>query len=323
MNKGKILFIDTVHPVLNTRLEAMGFHCIDGSEYNMDRIFEILPECNGIVIRSRVKIDKPFLEKATSLKFIARAGAGMENIDVEYATARGIACINAPEANCNAVAEHALGMLLALMNRLAVADREVRNGIWKREENRGYELSGKTVGIIGFGRNGSAFAEKLQGFNCTILAHDPYVKIDKNRFPLVIQSEYPEIFAQCDVISLHVPLTGETRGLVNREFLSLFQKPIWLVNTARGQVVKTADLVEALRENRVMGAALDVLEYESLSFESLQRDQLPEPYRFLTTSDRVLLSPHIAGWTHESHRKISEVLGEKIVRLYQLSSLDK
>lgn len=312
---GKVLFIDTVHPVLNTRLEAMGFRCVDGSTLNINQIYESLPDCAGIVIRSRVKIDKPFIDKATSLKFIARAGAGMENIDVEAATARGIACINAPEANCNAVAEHALGMLLALMNRLAVADREVRNGIWKREENRGYELSGKTVGIIGFGRNGSAFAEKLQGFHCTILAHDPYVKIDKNRFPLVIQSEYPEIFTQCDVVSLHVPLTGETRQLVNREFLSSFKKPFWLVNTSRGPVVNTSDLVVALRENRVMGAALDVLEYESLSFESLQRDQLPEPFRFLTTSELVLLSPHIAGWTHESHRKISEVLGDKIGRL--------
>lgn len=310
-----VLFIDTVHPALNHRLDAMGFHCVDGSAFNMDRIFEILPECKGIVIRSRVKIDKSFLDKATSLKFIARAGAGMENIDVEAATSRGIACINAPEANCNAVAEHALGMLLALMNRLAVADREVRNGIWKREENRGYELSGKTVGIIGFGRNGSAFAEKLQGFHCTILAHDPYIKMDANRFPEVIQCDYPKIFAQCDVISLHVPLTGETRQLVNREFFSNFKKPIWLVNTSRGPVVNTSDLVEALRENRLMGAALDVLEYESLSFESLQKEQLPEPFRYLTSSDRVLLSPHIAGWTHESHRKISEVLGEKIGRL--------
>lgn len=310
-----ILFIDTVHPSLNRLLEQDGWNCVDGSFWSIDEILNEINAFTGIVIRSRIKIDRQLLDKALQLKFIARAGAGMENIDSEYAISKGITCLNAPEGNRNAVAEHAMGMILALFNKLVIADAEVRKGIWLREENRGIELEGKTVSVIGFGNTGSTFAKKLSSFNCRILAFDPLIKINREEFPYVEQVEMDIIFKHSDVVSLHVPLTESTHFLVNEKYLQHFEKQIYLINTSRGKVVSIKDLVSALESKKVSGAALDVLEFESLSFENLSSAVFPESFVKLITFRNVILSPHIAGWTFESHQKISEVLYKKIAML--------
>ena len=239
----------------------------------------------------------------------------MEGIDVDYATRAGIKCFNAPEGNRNAVGEHAVGMLLALMNKMIRADDEVRNGIWKREENRGFELEGKTVGLIGYGNTGGAFARKLAGFDCSVLAYDKYKSGFSDEY--VKEAGMDEIFSRSDVLSLHVPLTEETHYLVNTEYLQKFDKDIWLINTSRGKVVNTAELVNALDSGKILGAALDVLEYESLSFEGLQNNELPEPYRVLAASDKVILSPHVAGWTFESKVKLAETIVGKILQEFK------
>lgn len=311
-----VLFIDTVHPVLQEELQKAGFTCTDASKWDIDAVYAGIQSACGLVIRSRFLIDKTFLDRPHTLRFIARAGSGMENIDVAFAESRGIACLNAPEANKDAVAEQAIGMLIMMMNRLAIADREVRKGTWKRGENRGWEINGSTVSIIGFGNNGSAFAEKISGFGVNILAYDPHITIDKAKYPAVRQTGMQEIFAESDIISFHVPLNAETRYIVNDEYLNSFSKNIWLINTARGKILDTAALVRALDTGKVRGAALDVLEYESHSFEDLSAAEFPEPFRKLIESDKTVLSPHIAGWTHESHVKISKVLAQKIIRLF-------
>ena len=312
----KVLIVDTIHPVFEEQLSANEFIFTDGTKLSKAEVENVIDDFNGVVIRSRFKLDSDFLAKAKNLQFIARAGAGMENIDVEFAESRGIVCINAPEANRNAVGEHALAMLLALFNKLFIADAEVRNGVWKREENRGIELNGKKIGIIGFGNMGSAFAEVLRGFDMELLAYDKYIKIDKTRFPYVRQVELYDIYINADVISLHVPLTKETTYFVDDTFLNNRKKNIFIINTARGRVLHTEALVDALKSGKVLGACLDVIEYEGTSFEQLVTDQLPSAWQYLTKSDKVVLSPHIAGWSFESHRKISEVMAFKVLELY-------
>jgi D-3-phosphoglycerate dehydrogenase len=314
--KGKILLIDTLHPSFKSSLELLGFVCDEGYAMSKDEILSIIKDYNGVAIRSRFKIDADFLSKASHLTFIARAGAGMENIDAEAASKHGINLINAPEGNRDAVGEHAIGMLLAMMNHLLRADNEVRHGIWKREENRGDEIQGKTIGIIGFGNMGTAFAKKLQGFEVNMLVYDPYIKIDQQQYPYVKQVSIDTIFEQADIISLHVPLTAETNKMVNADFLSKFKKPIRLINTARGKVVETAALTDAMKKGTVLNVALDVLEYESISFENLDASQLPEPFQYLIKSDRAILSPHIGGWTHESNEKIAQTMVTKITKLF-------
>ncbi len=309
----KILLIDTLHSSFAKILSEHNFECIEGYHLSESEVLAQIKEYAGIAIRSRFKITKTFLEKASHLQFIARAGAGMENIDVDAANKFNIVCINAPEGNRDAVGEHAIGMLLALMNHLIRADAEVRNGLWKREENRGVELQGKTIGIIGFGNMGSSFAKKLQGFDVDILAYDKYIHIDQQKFPFVKQVSLAEIHQHSDVLSLHVPLTAETNYLVNDHFLNAFTKSIWLINTARGKVLETASLVKALQSGKVIAAALDVLEYENISFEDVDVSKLPAPFQFLIQSKQVLLSPHIGGWTQESNVKIATVLAEKII----------
>lgn len=316
MNK-KVLFSDTVHPALQFQLEKHGWKCIDGASWTKEKTIEEIQDYNGIVIRSRFKIDQTLLEKANNLKFIARAGAGMENIDTLTAERKGIVCINAPEGNRNAVAEHALGMLLALTNNLVKADREVRQGSWLREANRGTELDGKTIGIIGCGNTGSSFVKKLRGFEAEILINDPYIKIPEGMHPKQKQSELEDLFVNCDVISFHVPLNEDTLMMVNNDFLNAFKKPVYLLNTSRGKILNTETLTAAIEKGIVKGAALDVLEYESLSFENLASESLPPPYRKLLSFENVILSPHIAGWSVESHRKISEVLAEKILQHFR------
>ena len=314
--RGKILLIDTLHSSFKSSLEQQGFVCDEGYSLSKDEVLSIIEKYNGVAIRSRFKIDADFLSKASHLNFIARAGAGMENIDEKAASKYGIQLLNAPEGNRDAVGEHAIGMLLALTNHLLRVDNEVRKGIWKREENRGDEIQGKTIGIIGFGNMGTAFAKKLQGFEAILLTYDPYITIDKQQYPYVQQVSLETIFEQADIISLHVPLTKETNKMVNADFLNKFKKPIRLINTARGKVVDTEGLMEAMKMEKVIAVALDVLEYETISFENIDASQLPIPYHYLINSERSILSPHIGGWTHESNEKIAQTLAKKITALF-------
>lgn len=311
-----ILLIDTFHPSFKKQLEENNFSCIEAYDWPREKIIGELKNVSGIAIRSRFKLDKDFLQHATGLKFIARGGAGMENIDVPFAESIGIKCLNSPEANRDAVGEHALAMLLSLFNKIIKADSEVRKRIWLREENRGVELQGKTIGIIGFGNMGSAFAKKLSGFDVDILAYDKYISIDIKKFPFVKQVSLIEIFEHADILSLHIPLTYETNYMIDHNFISSFRKNIYLINTARGKCLNTKDLVSHLKTGKVLGACLDVLEYETVSFENIDAKNLPEPFQFLASSDKVILSPHIAGWTHESKNKIADVLVIKILALF-------
>jgi D-3-phosphoglycerate dehydrogenase len=336
----KILLIDHNHFTLEAALNQMGFVCEKDFKSSKQEIEQKISDYFGIVIRSRFKIDRTFLDAANNLKFIARVGAGLESIDIEYAKSKGIQLFAAPEGNRNAVGEHALGMLLSMMNHLNRADHQVRKGVWNREGNRGVELDGKTVGIIGYGNMGKAFAKKLRGFDIKVLCHDLLPNMgDENatQVPLkVIQQE-------ADILSIHTDDNPLSRQMVNREFINVFAKPFYFINTARGSAVKTEDLVEALQSGKIVGAALDVLEWEKTSFEmafsyfknntkhdkplhvsdkkqteSSQRENLfenetlPPAFEFLIHSDRVLLTPHIAGWTVESKIKLAEVIVEKI-----------
>ena len=301
----KILFIDTVHPLLKQELEKENHICDSAYNKSKTEIQQIISNYQGIIIRSRFKIDKQFIDCGSNLKFIARAGSGLENIDVEYAENKNIYCYNAAEGNRQAVAEHALGMLLSLFNNLNNADQEVREGKWERERNRGIELAGKTVGIIGYGNNGSAFAEVLKGFNVKILAYDKYL----TNYPQ--KSSMETINKEADIISLHVPLTDETTYLVDDNFIKRFVKNFYLINTARGKCVNTKNLVKALENKKIKGACLDVLEYEKTSFENLSKDGLKSDMQYLMNAQNTILSPHIAGWTAESNVKIAEVLLNK------------
>jgi D-3-phosphoglycerate dehydrogenase / 2-oxoglutarate reductase len=311
----KILFVDSNHPLLHESLQNNGFICDLNYNWTEQQIIENIAAYDGIVIRSKIKITSSIIDRASKLRFIARAGAGMENIDVIYAEQKGIKCIHAPEGNRDAVSEHALAMILALFNNICKANQEVRNGIWLREENRGIELQGKTIGIIGYGNMGSAFAKRLTGFGVNILVYDKY----KQKFGTsqIKESNLSEIFNQADVISLHTPLTDETHYLINDSFIQSFKKNIYIINTARGKCLNTADLVKNLESGKVLGACLDVLEFESLSFENIDSDKLPTNFKYLIKSNKVMLSPHVAGWTVESHQKIAATLLDKILAIYQ------
>lgn len=309
----KILFIDSNHPILHQTLEKAGHTCDLNYKWSKEEILANIHHYEGIVIRSRIKITREIIDRASKLKFIARAGAGMENIDTVYVESKGIKCLHAPEGNRDAVAEHALGMLLSLFNNLCRANKEVREGKWIREGNRGIELMGKTVGIIGYGNMGSAFAERLRGFGVEVLVYDKY----KNGFGTGFIKEVAlnEIFEKADVLSLHTPLTDETHYLINDAFIHKFKKNIYIINTARGKSLNTADLVANLKSGRVLGACLDVLEYEMTSFENLDAANLPDAFQYLIQSDKIMLSSHIAGWTHESNEKIGKILAEKIMAI--------
>ena len=309
----RILFLDSNHPVLINSLREKGFVCDEDYKSSKEEIEKKVSGYEGVVIRSRFKIDRNFIDAAKNLRVIARAGAGMENIDVEYAEKKNIRCVHAPEGNRDAVGEQSIGMLLALMNNICRADREVRSGKWIREGNRGYELQGKTVGIIGFGNMGSAVAQRLRGFGVEVLAYDKYKKNYGNDF--VKESSVDEIVEKADVLSLHVPLTAETEKMIDEKFISQFAKPFWLINTSRGKVVDTNALVKNIESGKIRGACLDVLEYENISFEDLDSSKLPEPFQYLIKSEKVILTPHIAGWTFESHEKIGKVLAEKMIEI--------
>ena len=307
----KILHLDGNHPLLWEQLEQAGFQNEADFTSSKAEIEDKIQNYHGIVIRSRFKIDKAFIDKATNLKFIARVGAGLESIDCEYAETKQIQLIAAPEGNRNAVGEHALGMLLSLMNKLNRADKLVREGKWIREGNRGYELDGKTVGIIGYGNMGKSFAKKLKGFDVTVLCYDLQNDVaDEN----ATQVSLTELQQKSDVLSLHIPWTPETDKLINTDFINQFAKPFWFINTSRGKNVVTDDLVEALQSGKILGAGLDVLEYEKLSFENLFIDsEKPRAFEYLLQAENVLLTPHIAGWTFESHEKLAQTIVDKII----------
>ena len=306
-----VLHLDSNHPILLSQLAEAGFS--NTEEYNSSKedVEKMIGGYDGVVIRSRFKIDKQFLDEATNLKFIARVGAGLESIDTDYAKNKGIRLYSAPEGNRNAVGEHALGMLLSLFNNLNSADKQVKAGIWKREANRGVELEGKTVGIIGYGNMGKAFARKLKGFDCDVIFYDILDGIGDEH---ARQVGLAELQQHADVVSLHTPWTTLTDKMVNAQFIEQFKKPFWLINTARGKSVVTRDLVTALKNGKVLGAGLDVLEYEKESFESLfTSEEIPSELTELLAMDHVIVSPHIAGWTVESKEKLAQTIVDKIL----------
>ena len=307
----KILHIDKNHPLMLSQLAAQGFENHEDYTSPKAAIEEKIADYDGIIIRSRFPIDKTFLDKATRLKFIGRVGAGLENIDIAYAESKGIQLIAAPEGNRNAVGEHALGMLLALINNFKKANNEIVQGKWLREENRGWELDGKTVGIIGYGHMGKSFAKKLRGFDCQVICYDILPnKGDENARQVTLV----DFFRQADVVSLHTPQTPQTAGMINEAFINSFAKSFWFLNTARGKSVVTDDLVHALQRGKVLGAGLDVLEYEKASFEDFfSDDHLPEAFKYLLKADNVILTPHIAGWTLESKEKLAQTIVDKII----------
>lgn len=307
----KVLHLDTNHPLLIEQFEALGFQNDEDYTSSKEEILQKINQYDGVIIRSRFSLDEKFLEKATQLKFIGRLGAGLENIDTAYARSNDILLAAAPEGNRNAVGEHALGMILSLFNKLHTADREVRSGKWDREGNRGLELEGKVIGIIGYGNMGKAFAKKLMGFDVAeVICYDIQGGVeDENARQVGIM----ELQQRADVISLHVPETEVTKGMINTEFIDKFQNPFWLINTARGKCVITEDLVDALKSKKILGAGLDVLEYEKSSFENMYTEgELPRAFQFLIEADNVLLSPHVAGWTVESKIKLAQTVVDKI-----------
>jgi D-3-phosphoglycerate dehydrogenase / 2-oxoglutarate reductase len=306
----KILHLDTNHKLLIDQLADAGFQNDEDYTSSKSEVEAKIHEYDGIIIRSRFSIDKTFLDKATNLKFIGRVGAGLENIDCEYAEKKLVKLIAAPEGNSNAVGEHALGLLLSLFNKLNRADRQVRKGRWLREENRGLELDEKVVGLIGYGNMGKAFAKKLRGFDVDVICYDIQSGVDDENCKQVPLEELQE---KADVLSLHMPQTPLTKRMINTEFIAGFKKPFWLINTARGSAVVTKDLVQALKTKKILGAGLDVLEYEKSSFENLfDSNEIPVDFKFLIQSENVILTPHVAGWTIESKLKLAQTIVDKI-----------
>lgn len=304
----RILLLDKNHPLITEQLLAKNFILEEDFSSSYDEVCAKIEKYDGIIIRSRIPLDKNFLEKAKNLKFIARVGAGMENIDIPVAEKLGIQLINSPEGNRDSVAEHVVGMLLILMNRLFIASQEVKNGIWLREENRGDELLGKTVGLIGYGNMGKATAKRLSGFGCTVIFHDILPDLSDE---FATQVSLEELKERAEVVSLHIPLTEQTYYLVDGLFISEMKNNFYFVNTARGKNVETKSLVEAVKAGKVKGACLDVLEYEKSSFENLETEN--EDLQYLLESEKVIVTPHIAGWTVQSKEKLAQVILDKIV----------
>ena len=303
-----ILQLDKNHKLISKQLSAKGFLLEEDFYSSYQEILEKIKNFDGIIIRSRIPLDKNFLEKASHLKFIARVGAGMENIDVDTAEKLGIKLISSPEGNRDAVAEQTLGMLLVLMNRLFISSQQVKNGIWKREENRGTELKGKTFGIIGYGNMGKAVAKRLSGFGVRVIFHDILPNLTDE---FAQQVSLSELQKEADIISLHLPYSEQSKYYIDSSFIANMQKDFYLINTARGQHVKTKSLVEALKSGKILGAALDVLEYEKASFENIETKN-PD-LQFLLECEKVIITPHIAGWTHESKVKLAQVIVDKIL----------
>ena len=305
MSKKKILIADLLHPLFKEEAEKLGYEVDDFPQFTREETLASIANYHGIAVRTKFRIDKEIIDAGLNLQFIARAGAGLDNIDEQAAKSKGIKLLNAPEGNRDAVAEHALGMLLSLFNNLRRSDMQVRDGIWDREGNRGYELKGKTVGIIGYGNMGRCFARKLKSFDVNVIAYDKYHTGFSDEYAIEVSME--QIVKQADVLSLHIPLTRETRQLVNDEYFFHFRKPIFFLNTARGEVVNTQAVLNGIKSGKILGAGLDVLEIEK--FPALGEQAW---FKDLVENEKVILSPHVAGWSFESYKRISEVLAEKL-----------
>jgi D-3-phosphoglycerate dehydrogenase len=311
----KILILDIYDKTLVDILEMNGFKCHYGKNFNESELLEKIISFEGVITNNKLIFSKPVIDKGINLKFIGCIGIDLENVDNEYAADKGIKCLSAPEGYRNAVGEYAVAMILNLLNNLCRANMQVKNGIWKREANQGIEIFGKTIGIVGYGNTGSAFAKKISGFDVEVLAFDKYKKDYQDNF--CIESSMDKIYQDCDILTLHLPLTKETYNLVDYQFIKRFKKNIYIINTSRGAIIKTEDLSKAINEGKVLGAALDVLEYERTSFEKLHFGTMPESLQYLVDNDNVILSPHIAGLTKESENKTATILAEKIVALFK------
>ena len=310
----KILHIDSNHPSLIPMLTKNGH--VNHTDFisSKNDIGLIIKNYDGLILRSRFKIDKVFIDNATNLKFIARVGSGIENIDLEHARTKNIRIISSPEGNSNAVGEHAMGLLLSLLNNINTSSIEVKKGLWIREQNRGYELEGKTVAILGLGNTGKSFAKKIAAFNCNVIFYDVN---DNIKSDIAKKSSLDNIFENADVLSLHLPQTNLTFNLFNKIFIEKFNKPFWLLNTSRGTIVNTTDLIEALKTKKVLGAGLDVLDIESSSFTEIINDKNEDFYK-LNSLKNVIITPHIAGWTFESNIKLSQIIVDKIETYFKL-----
>ena len=311
----KILFINQAHPVMSQTLTAAGYKCIEDTSSTKEQIESNLSQYDGVVLRSRISLDKQFLDAGKHLDFIAREGVGLEHIDVEYAESLGITVYISPEGSRDTVGEHAIGMLLNLLNKINSADRQVRAGQWLREENRAVELKGKTIGIIGYGNMGTSFARKISGFEVKCLTYDKYKTNYGDEYAK--EASLEQIFAEADIVTLHIPFEEDNYHFVDEKFIQSFSKNIYIINTARGLVLKTAAVTEGLKSGKVLGVGLDVLEYEKSSFAEVNFAELPEPFHYLINSDNVVLAPHIAGWSFESKKKHGQVLARKIMNFYE------
>tara|TARA_B100000902_G_scaffold107702_1_gene109475 strand:- start:66 stop:1004 length:939 start_codon:yes stop_codon:yes gene_type:complete len=311
MKKKLIIHVDKNHPILIEGLKKLGYKNDEHYNSDLNTILDIIKNYNGLVIRSRFEIDKNFIDKAKNLDFIARVGSGTENINISYANSKNISIINAPEGNKDAVGEHTLGILLSLTRNLFNANESIKKGIWEREKFRGHEINGKTVGIIGYGNMGKSFADKLKGFNCNVICYD----IKKNLGDTNCnQVSLKKLRDESQIISLHVPYNLSTKKMINKDFINKMKNAFWLINTSRGNVINTDDVIESLKSKKILGAGLDVLEYESSSFESIFKNNNPS-LNYLLNAENVILSPHIAGWTYESHKKLAKVILDKITNL--------
>jgi D-3-phosphoglycerate dehydrogenase len=309
----KILHIDSNHPTLISTLKNNGYiNDLDISS-SKEEIIKIIKDYDGLILRSRFKIDKDFIDNASNLKFIARVGSGLENIDCNYAKSKNIEVISSPEGNSNAVGEHAMGLLLSLLNNINTSSNQVKEGLWFREKNRGFEIEGKTVAILGMGNTGKSFAKKISSFNCKVFFYDIDEKI-KSKYAK--KSSLDFLYKNADIVSLHLPHTINNIDLFNKEFIQKFDKPFWLINTSRGKIVNTADLVDALNEKKILGAGLDVIDIESSSFNNIEKELNPY-FNELINLKNVIITPHIAGWTFESNVKLSQIIIDKIKFLFK------
>lgn len=306
--KKRILIADYLHPAFKEEAERQGFECDDQPLISREETLKVLRNYIGIAIRTKLLIDRELIDAGTNLRFVARAGAGMDNVDEAYANSKNIICINAPEGNRDAVAEHVIAMMLSLLNNLRMADYQVRHGIWDRESNRGWELKGRTVAIIGYGNTGQMLAKKLSGFEVKVIAYDKYKTGFSDQYAEEVSME--QVVKHADILSFHIPLSGETKQLFNEEYLFHFKKPIIVLNASRGEVLNTRTVLNGIQNGKIIAAGLDVLEVEK--FPALFEQDW---YKELSENPKLILSPHIAGWTYESYRKISEVLAIKLKQL--------
>lgn len=307
----RIIIIDDVHQILEDKLTSAGIICDHDPKLDRNMLWERIHMYDGIVVRSKIIIDKELIDKGHKLKLIARVGAGMDGIDTDYATEKDIACLNSPEGNRDALAEHAIGILLALINNICKSNYEVKSGQWFREANRGFELKGKTVGIIGYGYMGQAFAQRLSGFDVNVIAYDKFKTNYGNQYAKQVELEY--IYKEADIVSFHIPLNKDNLYLVDDSYINRFEKNIIIMNTARGKILKTDDVVKNMKSGKIIGTALDVIEYEKTDSDFIPEEDFTEDFKYLTQNNNVVLTPHVGGWTVESKFKLASYLADKIL----------